>query len=71
MGCSPCLIPPLVTGMIPDTLEESAALEVLKCLEFDVLEAQDNLLAAKMDQAHHANKSWLPEHEYKIRDQVK
>jgi len=70
-GRSPRLIPPLVDAQIPKSLEESNALEVLQRLETDVMEAQDNLIAAKTDQAHQANKSRRAEHEYKIGDQVK
>jgi hypothetical protein len=46
----------LVNGPISDSLEELMALEVLKHLEINVLETQDNLLAAKTDQVHHVNK---------------
>lgn len=69
-GRSPRLLPPLVDGIIPTSLDDSIAVDLLKKLEIDVLEAKDNLIAAKIDQAHHANKSRAVEHVYKVGDRV-
>lgn len=53
-GRSPRIIPPLVCS---NDLQLSDAAEVINRLHFDELEAQDNLLRAKISQAAQANKS--------------
>ena len=57
LGRSPCVIPPLVPERLP--LELWSALtqveEVIVKVNLDIGEAGDNLLAAKVDQAHYAN----------------
>jgi hypothetical protein len=71
IGRSPRLIPPLLPRSAPDvTPEEIRARAVIESLGRDVLEAQDNLLAAKVSQAHHANKRRSPEIEYVVGDLV-
>lgn len=69
-GCSPHLIPPLVDGIILQLLEDSDAFKFLDSLQIDVLEAKDNLTAAKIEQAHHANKARAIEHVYNVGDRV-
>ena len=56
MGQSPQLIPPLVTPLPTFSDEEISAHDVIKKLQNDVLEAQDNLLCAKISQSVEANK---------------
>ena len=55
MGRSPCLIPPLTPASTMVTTAEVDAPQIIAQLELDVMEAQDNLLAAKIHQAYHAN----------------
>jgi len=61
MGRSPRLIPPLITSPTPvpldDARETAAAIELIESLALNVKEAQDNLLAAKVNQAEYANRS--------------
>ena len=54
MGRSPRLIPPLVCDRAND-LEDTRASEVIERLASDTMEAKDNLLRAKTDQAISAN----------------
>ena len=56
MGWSLRLIPPLVTPLPTSSEEEISAHDVIKKLQNDVLEAQDNLLRAKISQSVEANK---------------
>jgi hypothetical protein len=69
-GRSPRLIPPLLplteNVMPPETL----AREIINRVQLDVQEAQDNLLAAKIRQAYHANTHRAPEVVYKAGDLV-
>jgi hypothetical protein len=78
-GYSPRLIPPLLQGngtphiivMPPDTTpEEVAARAMVERLEMDIQEAKDSLTAAKISQAHHANKDREPEPSFKVGDRV-
>lgn len=74
-GRSPRLITPLFDADILETerqLGDTAQLaaEMLKHLETDVMEAQDNLQLAKMHQATYANRSRSDEIVYKVGDQV-
>ena len=68
LGRSPRVIPPLVPSSLEDHLKDAAtsALKVIEQLEIDVTKAQDNLLHAKIQQAHHAGASHGPEPNYKI-----
>src|SRR6202453_4778393 len=70
-GRSPRMIPPLIPGADSgaDT-EPTSAADIIQQLNTDVMEAQDNLLEAKIQQAHFANQSRKPEHVYEIGDQV-
>ena len=57
MGQSACLIPPLEPASIDKTPEEERARETISKLEVIMMEAQDNLLWAKISQAMQTNKS--------------
>jgi len=57
MGCSPHIIPPLIPAKSSTTVSNVDAWHVIQRLEMDVLEAQDNLLRAKISQLTHANKN--------------
>jgi hypothetical protein len=69
-GRSPRLIPPLIPAPASSTTAEVDAREIIARLELDVKEAQDNLLAAKIRQAYHANEHRAPEIVYKDGDLV-
>ena len=69
IGRSPRLIPPFAKPP-PDDKAAVDASKIIKQLETDVMEAQDNLLLAKTDQAFHANKRRGPEIVYKVGDKV-
>jgi hypothetical protein len=69
MGHSPCIILPLVKMEIGD-IEDIRALDVIKRLEADVAEAQDNLQAAKISQTIYANRSHSDNHSIKVGDPV-
>lgn len=70
LGRSPRLIPPLITPVVPTTPEETRARELIDKLQLDVLEAQDNLLKAKISQAAYANLTRGPDLELDIGDRV-
>ena len=55
-GCSPRVIPPLLPTTQSATVADIDTWHVIQQLEVDILEAQDNLLKAKISQSHHANK---------------
>ena len=57
MGRSPRIIPPLVPAKSSATVTDIDAWHVIGKLETGVLEAQDNLLKAKLSQACQANKN--------------
>jgi hypothetical protein len=73
MGRSPRIVPPLVadTSQRPLTDEEDTAQEIVKRLESDIAEAQDNLLAAKFSQTNQANKTRGPTPDYQVGQRVK
>ncbi|KAI0748998.1 hypothetical protein BC629DRAFT_1297809 [Irpex lacteus] len=59
-GRRPCLVPPLFNEAVADVRrdlprEADLAKEVLHRINGDILEAQDNLLLAKLEQARHAD----------------
>ena len=56
IGCSPCLLPPLVHAKVSATVTEINAWHVIQHLEQDVMEAHNNLLKAKNSQSNQANK---------------
>ena len=69
-GRSPRVIPPLIPASPTATTAEVDAQQIIARLELDVKDAQDNLLAAKIRQAYHANKHQAPEVIYKEGDLV-
>ena len=59
MGHSPWIIPPLTESVTVEALSDpdaTAALALIEKIKRDVIEAQDNLLAAKISQAEFANR---------------
>jgi hypothetical protein len=69
-GRSPCiisLITPLTTNA---TAEQTTAHDIITRVTLDVQEAQDNLTAAKICRAYHANEHWAPEDVYEVGDLV-
>lgn len=69
-GRSPRVIPPLAPLPANATQAEVDAHALVQQLETDVHEAQDNLLAAKVRQAYHANIHRAPEDVYEVGDLV-
>jgi hypothetical protein len=78
-GHSPRLIPPLVDALAPDLETETRPTApaptsdredtmhtVMEQLTTDLLEARDLLTAAKISQAHHANKDRAPDCEFGV-----
>ncbi|EPQ50045.1 hypothetical protein GLOTRDRAFT_11911, partial [Gloeophyllum trabeum ATCC 11539] len=68
-GRSPRVIPPLQTQISSSSVDLKAA-ELLANIEACVADARDELLASKVDQAFHANKSRGKETRFKIGDLV-
>ena len=66
MGRSPWLIPPLAPVTTSATVTEVDAWHVIRQLEIDVMDAQDNLLHAKISQSMQANKHCLTDFPFKI-----
>ena len=69
-GRSPCIIPPLAPALTTTTTADVDAQKLITQLELNIKEAQDNLLAAKIHQAYHANKHQAPKMIYKEGDLV-
>jgi hypothetical protein len=69
-GRSPQIIPPIAPLPSNATTEQTTAHDIISRVALDVQEAQDNLLAAKIRQAYHANKHRAPEDVYEIGDLV-
>ncbi|GLB37187.1 hypothetical protein LshimejAT787_0402380 [Lyophyllum shimeji] len=69
-GFSPRILPPLVPCPVVNGAEEDMALRVLRAIELDFHEAMDNMIASKIAQAHHANKSRGKEEIFDVGDQV-
>ncbi|KIM75262.1 hypothetical protein PILCRDRAFT_79234 [Piloderma croceum F 1598] len=71
-GRSPHIIPPMVPSNLPTDMADPAELAhaIIINLESDVAAACDNLLHAKIQQAHHASSSRSPEPNYSIGDFV-
>ena len=68
---SPRLIPPITMDTGANGSQEVVgAREVIERLQKDVLDAQDNLMAAKTRQAHFANAHQAPEDAYQVGDLV-
>jgi hypothetical protein len=70
MGRSPCIIPPIAEQDIGHEIEEIKAANIIKNIENISNEAYDTLLAAKIHQAHYANKSCRPDETFAIGDEV-
>lgn len=72
LGHSPKILPSLVEDNVPRTTEseEARARSLISKLEGDVMEVQDNLLAAKAAQATQVNKGWVPHLEFQTGDRV-
>ncbi|KAG2076371.1 hypothetical protein BDR04DRAFT_1003978 [Suillus decipiens] len=72
LGRSPHMLPPLTTIETPTTLgaEEECATSLLSQLKYDIMEAQDNLLAAKAAQATQVNKNCTPAITFQTGDRV-
>ncbi|KAG2047334.1 hypothetical protein BDR06DRAFT_835673, partial [Suillus hirtellus] len=63
LGRSPCMLPAMVEEediRMMKTPEEQQANTLLSQLKHDIMEAQDNLLAAKASQATQVNKNHAP-----------
>src|ERR1700676_1419363 len=69
-GRSPRIIPPIAPLSENATTEQITAHDIITRVHLDVQEAQDNLLAAKIRQAYHANEHRAPEDVYKVGDLV-
>ena len=57
LGHSPRIVPPLAPAKPSTTVADVDAWHVIQQLETDVLEAQDNLLKAKISQSFQVNKN--------------
>jgi hypothetical protein len=72
MGRSPRLIPPFApTTPVSKIPADVLAADIIKRLETDFHDAQDNLLAAKFTQAEQANKTRGADPDYKVGERVK
>ena len=74
MGHLPCLIPPIMphtAGHLANDEDECmAALPLIKRINTDVIEAQDDLLSAKLNQAEFANQHCAEEDVFSPGDKV-
>jgi len=66
MGQSPQVIPPLVPAKSSATMADINAWNIICCLETDIMDAQDNLLRAKIVQLVQANKHCMLTFHFKI-----
>ena len=71
MGRSPRVIPPLIPAKSSATVSDMDAWHVIRQLEADVLEAQDNLLRAKISQSTQSNKHHMLKFPFKIGSRVR
>ena len=75
LGRSPRIIPPLLPKTPEDTDIETppaiAARTIIERLEHDVWEAQDNMIKAKISQAHHANKTRSMDFPFQVGQRVR
>jgi hypothetical protein len=69
-GRSPCLIPSIAPLLRDTSVEHTTAHDIISWVALDMQEAQDNLMAAKICQAYHANKHQAPKDVYKVGDLV-
>ncbi|KAG2737910.1 hypothetical protein P692DRAFT_201667950, partial [Suillus brevipes Sb2] len=70
LGRTPRTIPPLERAPSNDAPEDERARALITQLAHDVMEAQDNLLAAKASQATQVNKHRTPEMSLNVGDKV-
>jgi hypothetical protein len=72
LGRSPCLIPPIIPSELPSDMNcnTDTVKTIIELLTNDVAEAKDNLLLAKITQAHHTDKLRPPDPEYQVGDLV-
>jgi hypothetical protein len=72
LGCSPCIIPPIVPSLLPVELADTVqtATSVINRLKDDVADAHDNLLLSKISQTHYDNSTHCPDPSFKIGDMV-
>jgi hypothetical protein len=74
LGRAARVLPPIVPDRIPEewssTVEAAKATGLLEKMEEDMEEARDNLLAAKVTQAHHANARRGAEDVFKVGEKV-
>lgn len=73
MGRSPCVLPPLTTEKKKEeskTPEGFEAVELFQQLAQDVMDAQDQLLMTKINQAHYVNEHREKEIPYEVGDLV-
>jgi hypothetical protein len=70
--CHVLLIPPIVPNALTDlaTPEEVGVQQIISQIAIDVEEAKDNLLQAKIFQAHYANQHYEKEHKYAVGNNV-
>ncbi|KAJ2924258.1 hypothetical protein H1R20_g12843, partial [Candolleomyces eurysporus] len=68
LGRSPRVVPPIVTP--PVGVAEMKAVDLIRLHEVLLFEAQDNLLAAKIDQSYYANQKRGEEFVYSVGDKV-
>jgi len=70
LGRSPRVLPPIVPDTLPADLQDAAqmATVLIQRLKDDVAEARDNLLLAKITQAHHSSTTRSPDLQYQEGD---
>ena len=71
-GRSPCLLPPLISTSQPSegTTDMVSVQKIISEMEEQTKAARDCLLAAKLRQAHKANKDQIVDPAYRVGDQV-
>jgi hypothetical protein len=69
-GRSPRLIPPIAPLLRDASVEHTNTHDIIARVALDVQEAQDNLTAAKIHQAYHANEHRAPEDVYEVGDLI-
>ncbi len=71
MGCSPHVLPPLVPNRLVDNAKsDTDAAKIIAQLLDDMAQARDNLIKAKINQAHHANKHRGKEDVFEVGNKV-
>ena len=70
MGQMPQILPPLITINKPSNNSKASALEVIRRIHIDTLEACDNLARAKISQSAQANKTWTLTFFFRIGNRV-